>query len=269
MEYREDLRLFQPGDQSAAILDITQLNVEHVRVLPAVGRNRRQFDTPGARQRQQRIIVVLPQGQALLVDALRRFQLRPQIGGLQVGHQIAGANVPPGIFIHQAAKELAAVGAFFANNLRAFHQRAIVDQRRPALTAGGVVFGFMEAEAADMADGAQRAPLVGGHHPLRGVFHHKQVVFVGDGHDGVHLAGYAGIMHRDNRPGFIGDGGFDERFVDIHRIATDINEDDFRPAQHKSIGGGDKGIAGHNHFVARLDIQQQRGHLQRSRAGRG
>ncbi len=80
MEYREDLRLFQPGDQSAAILDITQLNVEHVRVLPAVGRNRRQFDTPGARQRQQRIIVVLPQGQALLVDALRRFQLRPQIG---------------------------------------------------------------------------------------------------------------------------------------------------------------------------------------------
>lgn len=51
-------------------------------------------------------------------------------------------------------------------------------------------------------------------------------------------------MHRDNRPGFIGDGGFDERFVDIHRIATDINEDDFRPAQHKGVGGGDKGIAG-------------------------
>ena len=240
-----------------------------MRVLPAVGRNRRQFDTPGARQRQQRIIVVLPQGQALLVDALRRFQLRPQIGGLQVGHQIAGANIAPGIFIHQTAKELAAVGTFFTNDLRAFHQCAIVDKRRPALTAGGVVFGFMEAEAADMADGAQRAPLVGGHHPLRGVFHHKQVVLVGDGHDGIHLAGYAGIVHRDNRPGFIGDGGFDKRFIDIHRIAADINEDDFRPTQHKGVGGGDKGIAGHNHFVARLDIQQQRGHLQRSRAGRG
>ncbi len=98
------------------------------------------------------------------------------------------------IFIHR--RERTGCGWYlFANNLRAFHQRAIVDQRRPALTAGGVVFGFMEAEAADMADGAQRAPCRWTS-PLCGVFHHKQVVFVGDGHDGVHLAGYAGIMHR-------------------------------------------------------------------------
>ena len=33
------------------------------------------------------------------------------------------------------------------------------------------------------------------------------------------------------------------------------------------IGGGDKGVARHDHFIARLDIEQQRRHLQRSGAG--
>ena len=82
VEHRQNLRLFQPGDQLAAIVNIAQLDIEHVRILPAVGRNDRQIDTSSPRQRQQGIVVVLPQRQALLVNPLRRFQLRPQVGGL-------------------------------------------------------------------------------------------------------------------------------------------------------------------------------------------
>ncbi|WP_440310330.1 hypothetical protein, partial [Klebsiella pneumoniae] len=81
---------------------------------------------------------------------------------------------------------------FLANNLLAFHQRASVDQRLPALTDGGVDYCLMEDEAAEMADGAHLSTLVGGHHHLRRVLHHKQVVLFCDCHDDVHLAGYAG-----------------------------------------------------------------------------
>ena len=162
---------------------------------------------------------------------------------------------------------MAAVGAFFTNDLRALYQRAIVNQRCAAFTARGVVFGFMEAEAANMADSAERPAFIGRHHALSSILHHKQIMLAGDSHNGVHLAGHAGVVDRYNRAGFLGDGRFNQRFIDIHGIATNINEDDFRAAQHKGVGGGDEGIARHNHFIARLNIQQQRGHFQRSGAG--
>ena len=46
-----------------------------------------------------------------------------------------------------------------------------------------------------------------------------------------------------------------------------INKHNFRTAQHEGIGGGDKGVARHDHFVARLDIQQDGRHLQRCGTG--
>ncbi len=52
MEYRHDFRLFQEINQRAAIGDIPQFDVKHVGIMPAVFRNRRQLDTPGARQRR-------------------------------------------------------------------------------------------------------------------------------------------------------------------------------------------------------------------------
>ena len=119
-----------------------------------------------------------------------------------------------------------------------------------------------------MTDGSQRATFVGGHHALRGIFHHEQVVLFGDGHDGVHFTGHARVMHRNNRPRFVGDRRFNQRFVDVHSIRTDIHKHDFRPAQDKRVRRGDEGVARHDHFIAGLNIQQQRGHFERCGTGR-
>ena len=119
-----------------------------------------------------------------------------------------------------------------------------------------------------MADSTERPAFIGRHHALSGIFHDKQIMFAGDSHNGVHFAGHAGVVDRHNRAGFVGDRRFNQRFINIHGVATNINEDDFCATQHKGVGGGDEGIARHNHFIARLDIQQQRRHFQRSGAGR-
>ena len=203
----------------------------------AVGWDARQFDAAGLCQRQEAVVVLLPQCQTALVDAFRHFQLAPQVSGLQVRHQIAGTDVAPGIFIDLATEELAAVGAFLADDFRPIDQGRIVHQRRAAFAAGGVVFGFMEAEAADMANGAQCLAFVGRHHTLRGVFHHEQVIFLRQRHDGIHLAGNAGIVHWHNRAGFIGDRRFDFGFVDVHGVRTQVDEHHFGTAQHKGVGG--------------------------------
>lgn len=262
MEYCEDFCFFQSGDQFVVIFDIVQFNVEYVCVLFVVGWNCWQFDMFGVCQWQQCIIVVLLQGQVLLVDVFCCFQLCLQIGGLQVGYQIVGVNVLSGIFIYQVVKELVVVGVFFVNNFCVFYQCVIVDQCCFVFIVGGVVFGFMEVEVVDMVDGVQCVFFVGGYYFLCGVFYYKQVVFVGDGYDGVYFVGYVGIMYWDNCLGFIGDGGFDECFVDIYCIVMDINEDDFCFVQYKGVGGGDKGIVGYNYFVVWLDIQQQCGYFQ-------
>ncbi|MNP49829.1 hypothetical protein D3C76_1440420 [compost metagenome] len=107
-----------------------------------------------------------------------------------------------------------------------------------------------------MTDSAQRAAFVGGHHPLRGIFHHIQVVLFRQRHDGVHLARHAGIVYRHDGAGLVGDRRFNQRLVDVHGVRTDIHEDDFRSTQHEGVSGRDKGVARHDHFIARTDIQQ-------------
>lgn len=174
-----------------------------------------------------------------------------------------------GVFIYLTPEELAAVGAFFADHFRPLHQSPVVNQRRATFSARRVVFGFVEAKAADMADSAQRASLVGGHHALRGIFHHEQIMFFGDGHDGVHFTGHARVVNRHDRARFVGDRRFNQRLINVHGVRADIHKDDFRSAQDKGVRRGNEGIARHNHFIAGLDIQQQCRHFQRCRTGRG
>lgn len=140
VEHRHDLGFLQVVDKGRAIVDIPQLDIEHVRVMHAVGRDYRQLDAAGLRQRQEAVIVLLPQCQTALVDAFRHFQLAPQVSGLQVRHQIAGTDVAPGIFVHLTTEELAAVGALLADDFRPIDQSRIVHQRRAAFAAGGVVW---------------------------------------------------------------------------------------------------------------------------------
>src|SRR5438128_1763658 len=64
-------------------------------------------------------VVPLPDAPPLRLNLGARLQLRVKEGGEQVRGEIARAQVDPGVLVHLAAKEAAAVGAFLPDDLGA------------------------------------------------------------------------------------------------------------------------------------------------------
>ena len=114
-----------------------------------------------------------------------------------------------------------------------------------------------------MSDGPQVAAFVSRQQRLCGVFEHEQVMALRDGHDGVHLAGKARVMHHGNGPGTWRDRRLDQAFVEVDRIAAHIDEHRYRAAQDKSVRSGHKGVRRHDHFVAGREVAQDGRHLER------
>ena len=83
------------------------------------------------------------------------------------------------------------------------------------------------------------------------VLDHQEVLFAGERHDRVHLAAHAGVVDRDDGFGFVGDGGFNQGFVEIEGIEADVDEHRHSAADGEGIGGGDEGVGWHDHFVNR------------------
>ena len=84
----------------------------------------------------------------------------------------------------------------------------------------------------------------------------------GNVEDGVHFAAYTSVMDRDDglRPGR--DLTLEQGFVQVKGIRPNVQEDRPRPAQDKSVDRRDKRKGGNDHFVARLDVQQDGHHIQ-------
>ena len=127
----------------------------------------------------------------------------------------------------------------------------------------------MERVAAEITNRTQRTALVSAHHALRRVLHHHQAVAAGNIHDGVHLAGHAGIMHRHDDLGAVCDGGFNLALVNVHGVGTNIHKHKCCTCQYESVGRTGKRVAGQDHLVAGLDVTQQCSHVQRGRTAGG
>jgi hypothetical protein len=89
--------------------------------------------------------VAVPDAAACFVDGMQIFELGEEEGGRQVGHDVAGAEVDPGVFVDLPAEEAGAVGALFPEYFGAGVELEIVDEERAAFAAG-VVLGFVEAQ---------------------------------------------------------------------------------------------------------------------------
>ena len=161
-----------------------------------------------------------------------------------------------------AAVGLHAVGAFFADNLGVVGVFFVGDEDGSAF-AHAVVLGLVEAVATEVAEGTERAALVGGHHSLRGIFDDEQVVAVGDFVDGVHLAGDTRIMHGHDGLGLFGDGAFDQLLVEVHGVGADVHEHALGTAHGERVGGTDERERRHDDLVAGLYVAEQRRHLAR------
>ena len=83
---------------------------------------------------------------------------------------------------------------------------------------------------------------------LSSILDYEQVVLLGDGADGVHLAGDACIVHAADGPGALSDCCLDARLVDVQRVSAHVDEHRHHSSQHQRIGGGRKSVRRKNHL---------------------
>lgn len=201
-------------------------------------------------------------------DAVDFFELAEEKGAADFAGDVGGADIDPRIFIDFSAKVSLAVSAFVADDFGAFDEGGVIDAQS-ATFAADEVFSFVKAVAAEVADGSECAAVVPRVNALGSIFDDFELVSAGDGHDAIHFAGDAGVVHDADHTSAGGDGIFDERFVDIECIRSNINEDWFCAESNESGGGGDEGVGGHYDFVARLKFAELCCHFECGSAGGG
>ena len=168
--------------------------------LAATGRDGGEGDAPVGGVGQEGGVVGFPYALAVGLDNRAILQLNGEEGGKHIGHDVAGAHIDPAVFVDFTAEELAAVGAFFAENFGAMAKGGIVEDERAAFTAGDV-FSLMEAEGGHAAEGAELAGVISAEESVGIVFDDGDAVTLRDGHEGSHVAWNSGIVHWDERPG--------------------------------------------------------------------
>src|ERR1700759_2242064 len=154
MKYGVDAASIERGEHARALGGALEQDVIDMPVVLAVGRNDRAAQHAALLERGKHIVIAAPDREPVGRDPFGLLQLGPQERRRDLARQERGSDVLPGIFVDLAAKEPAAVGAFLAHDLGGLDQFAIVDEQAAAL-AGNSVLGFLQAEAADIADGAE------------------------------------------------------------------------------------------------------------------
>src|SRR5690606_21531508 len=96
--------------------------------------------------------------------------------------------------------------------------------------------------------------------------YHRQAMPTRDRHYLVHLARHARIVHYADRLCSGAYGRLEQSFVNIERVCADVHENRDGTAQNEGIRGRDEGERRHDHLVARTQIKQQGGYLERRRA---
>jgi hypothetical protein len=76
-------------------------------------------------------------------------------------------------------------------------------------------------------------------------------------------------VHHHDRLGAAGNRLFDQALVDVERVGANIDEDRNTAAQHHSVSGRYERVGRHDDLIARADVGEEAGHLERGSAGVG
>ena len=209
VEHWSNILLFQIIDESRPRVQVFQQDEVHVGIVTAVLRDNGAFEAARLFQRLQQTMVFVPDRKTFFRNLVRFLQLSIQERGNHFTGQITGTDVNPCIFIDHAAVELAAVRAFFPNNLSSFEELFIIDDKGSPL-AGDKILGLMETVAAQVSDRSQILSLVCGANPLSRILHDHEIMPFRYIHDHGHIAADTGIMNGDDCFRFRGNRLFDE-----------------------------------------------------------
>ena len=116
------------------------------------------------------------------------------------------------------------------------------------------MFGFLETEAAEVAEDTAFAAMVFGKPRLAGVFNHGEVVLAGDGVDGIHVTGHAEDMHRHESARTVGDAAGDRGGVDGQSGGISIGEDREGLAGEDGIVACDERVGRDDDFVPGVHV---------------
>ena len=231
-------------------------------------RNHGQPDALLVRPVSQLPAIGLPDALAFGLDGGAGLELGEQEGRQHVRWKIAGAYVDPRILVHLSAKEPGPVCPFLAYDLRALKEGRLIHQKSSPLAAGEILR-LMKTLRRQRSKGTQFAAAIGAEQAVRIVFHNGDLMGARNSHDDVHLTSHAGIMNWNDRLRAPADGSFDQPLVEIQGVRPDVDEYRPRASQHKRIDSGYKGKRGHDDFIARPNIEEERRHFQRVSAGGG
>ena len=98
--------------------------------------------------------------------------------------------------------------------------------------------------------------------PVGVVFDHGDATRSGHLADDIHLAADARVVHHDNRACSRRNQPFELPFVEAKRAGMHVAEHGTRATNHEGVDAGHKCERGHDDFVAGLDVEQERRHLE-------
>ena len=147
-------------------------------------------------------------------------------------------------------------------NFRTAFGQPLVVGDHDAAVAGRHVLGVFEAETGHVSDRAGQPSLVLAEETLGGVFDHRQMVFLGQRHDGVHVAGQPVQVHRHDRLGPRRNSPLHVLRIHVKRVGIDVGEDGHGVLVQGHRGVGDHGQGRRNHLVARPHSRRRQATVQ-------
>ncbi len=193
-------------------------------------------------------------------DGVKLAQLRQADRGVDVGQVELAAGLFDIHAIHAGADHALQPQALGAHGFfgRVHHQAAAFD--------GGDVLVGLEAEADQVAKGADALAAPARVDCLRGILDHAQPVLAGNGVQAVHVHRQARQVHRHDGARARRDRGLDGIQVEIARAR--VNVDEHRPRAHcqHHVGSGDPGDWRGDDLIARPDIGNAQRDFHRCRA---
>ena len=128
-------------------------------------------------------------------------------------------------------------------------------RKKPAVADAAEVLRGIEAETPDVADRAGAATVPGRQNRLGGILDHRKASGLRDRQDRIHVGGASKQMDGDDRLRPLADLLRHVGRVDQIGDRIDVGEDRHRAESRDGAGGGEEGVAGQDHLVARLDVK--------------